>query len=164
MEGLLAHHLAAQRKRETQATVDSQAPVWQSKRATRTSPKLERLQQARREERLARYQQVMTLRKQGLSYQAIARQVGMGASTVQSWLGASTFPERKPRDQASHLDRYLPYLFERWEEGCHNIACLFRELAERGYKGPMAVSMTPWSVCSQQGGSMLLIPRRRHQL
>jgi transposase len=26
-------------------------------------------------------------------------------------------------------------LFERWAEGCHNIACLFRELVERGYKG-----------------------------
>lgn len=59
LEGLLAHHLAAERKRQTQVTVDSQAPVWQSKRATRCSPKLERLQQARREERLAHYEQVM---------------------------------------------------------------------------------------------------------
>ena len=37
--------------------------------------------------------------------------------------------------QASQLDRYLPYLFQRWEDGCHNIACLFRELVEQGYKG-----------------------------
>ena len=135
LEGLLAHHLAAERKRQMQATIDSQAPVWQSKRATRSSPKLERLQQARREERLAHYEQVIALRKLGMSQAAIARQVGIGASTVQSWLAAGRFPERKPREQASQLDRYLPYLFQRWEDGCHNIACLFRELVEQGYKG-----------------------------
>jgi hypothetical protein len=44
-------------------------------------------------------------------------------------------PPRKPREQASHLDQYLPYLILRWEDGCHNIAGLFRELVEQGYKG-----------------------------
>lgn len=33
------------------------------------------------------------------------------------------------------MDRYLPYLVQRWAEGCHNIARLFRELVEQGYKG-----------------------------
>ncbi len=135
LEGLLAHHLAAERKRQTQVTLDEQAPLWQSKRVVRASPKLERLQQARREERLAHYEQVIALRKRGMSHAAIAQQVGIGASTVQSWLAAGRFPERKPREQASHLDRYLPYLFQRWEDGCHNMACLFRELVEQGYKG-----------------------------
>jgi hypothetical protein len=59
VEGLLAHHLAAQCKHQTQVVLDEVAPVWQSKRATRSSPKLERLQHHRREERLARYQQVI---------------------------------------------------------------------------------------------------------
>jgi hypothetical protein len=40
-----------------------------------------------------------------------------------------------PREQGSRLDRYLPYLEQRWEDGNHNIACLFRELVEQGYKG-----------------------------
>src|SRR6266480_7344406 len=57
LEGLLAHHLAAERKRQAQATRDELAPVWQCTRAARSSPKLERLQQARREERLAHYEQ-----------------------------------------------------------------------------------------------------------
>ena len=135
MEGLLARHLAAQCKRETQAILDEQAPVWQPTRATRSSPTLLRLQQSRREERLVHYEQVIALRKLGLSQAAIARQVGIGASTVQSWLAAGAFPERKPREQGSRLDRYLPYLFERWEDGNHNMACLFRELVEQGYKG-----------------------------
>ncbi len=52
---------------------DEQAPVWQSQRVVRLSPKLERLQQARREERLAHYEQVMALRKLGMSQAAIAK-------------------------------------------------------------------------------------------
>src|SRR5205807_7674674 len=126
------------RKRQTQAALAELAPVWQAKRAARPSPKLARLQQHLREERLVHYEQVIALRKLGRSHAAIARQVGIGASTVQSWLAAGTFPERKPREQASQLDPYLPYLFERWAEGCHNIACLFRELVEQGYKGSYA--------------------------
>lgn len=138
VEGLLAHHLAAERKRQTQVMRDTQAPVWHSKRATRISPTLERLQHNRREERLAHYEQVMALHKQGRSQAAIARHVGIGASTVQRWVAAGTFPERKPREQASHLDRYLPFLFQRWEDGCHNMACLYRELVEHGYQGSYA--------------------------
>jgi hypothetical protein len=59
LEGLLAHHLATERKRQIQATLDSQALDWQQKRATRSSPKLERRKPARREERLAHYEQVI---------------------------------------------------------------------------------------------------------
>lgn len=73
-----------------------------------------------------------------MSQAAIARRVGMGASTVQAWLAAGEFPERKPREQASRLDRYLPYLRKRWEEGCHNMTGLFQELVEQGYKGSYA--------------------------
>lgn len=51
------------------------------------------------------------------------------------WLAAGTFPERKPREQASRVDPYLPYILQRWEDGCHNIARLFRELVEQGYQG-----------------------------
>lgn len=134
-EGLLAHHLAAYCKRQTQATCEQSAPLWRPKRTARPSPQVERRKLARREERLALYGQVIALRKQGLSQQAIAQQVGIGHSTVSHWLASGTFPERKPREQASHVDPYLPYLCERWEAGCHNIACLFRELVEQGYKG-----------------------------
>lgn len=59
LEGLLAHHLAALRKRQTDVVGASQVPIGHSKRTTRASPKLERLQQHRREERLARYEQVI---------------------------------------------------------------------------------------------------------
>lgn len=135
VEGLLARHLAAHRKKEAQATSAEQPPVWLQKNSARRSPQLEHLQRARREERLARYAQVIALRKQGLSYQAIVNRVGMGASTVQSWLAAGTFPERKPREQGNKLDRYLPYVVERWTQGCQNIAHIYQELLARGYQG-----------------------------
>lgn len=138
LEGCLSRHLAAKQRKKTQETRDEHAPIWRATGAVRRSPKLERLQQARREERLALYHQVVAFRKQGMSQAAIAKRVGIGYSTVSNWLAAGTFPERKPREQACHLDRYLPYLFERWEEGCHNIACLFRELVDQGYKGSSA--------------------------
>ncbi|GAC1656209.1 MAG: ISL3 family transposase [Ktedonobacteraceae bacterium] len=135
VEGLLARHLAANRQKKTQEIRTELLPVWREVRSPKLSPKIERLQQSRREERLARYQQVIALRKQGMSYQAIALRVAMGASTVQSWLAAGKFPDRKPREQASRLDRYLPYLRERWENGTHNMSSLFRELVELGYEG-----------------------------
>lgn len=38
----------------------------------------------------------------------------------------------------SQLDPYLPSIFQRWAQGCHNIAQLFRELEARGYRGSYA--------------------------
>lgn len=135
LDVFLARHLTAKRQQKTQETVETSAPIWLSKRSPRLSPKLEHIQQTRREEREARYQQVIALHKQGLSQQAIAHRVGMGSSTVQVWLAAGTFPERKPREQGSHLDQYLPYLIRRWEQGCHNFVHLFHELKGQGYQG-----------------------------
>ena len=49
LEGLLAHHLAVQCTRQTQARVsEGTLSAWRPKRAIRSSPKLEHLQQARR--------------------------------------------------------------------------------------------------------------------
>jgi hypothetical protein len=62
----------------------------------------------------------------------------MGASTVQSWLVVGRFPERKPREQGNRLDRYLPYVVERLEQGCQNIAQIYQELLARGYQGSYA--------------------------
>lgn len=61
--------------------------------------------------------------------------MGVGHSTVSRWLAAGTFPEKKSREQTSQIGRYLPYLFERWEAGCHTMASLFRELVKQGYQG-----------------------------
>jgi transposase len=133
LEGVLAHHLAAHRNRQAEqskATPLSDAP---SKQPPKLGPKEAELSRAKREERLARYQQVVALRQQGFSQTAIASQVGIGHATVSRWLRSDTFPEQQARRRKMALDPHLPFLRERWEAGCHNIAQLYRELVARGY-------------------------------
>lgn len=102
-EGCLARHLAAKRKAYSQDLLEDHQPIEQAPRAVRRSPKVEHSQQAYREERLARYEQVVALRKLGMSHAAIAERAGMGASTVSNWLAAGVYPEttRGPMSAAS---------------------------------------------------------------
>lgn len=132
LEGCLARHLAAKRQKQTQETIDEHSPIQHASGSVRRSPKVERLQQAYREERLAGYEQVRALHKLGMSQATIAERVGIGHSTVSRWLAASTLPETRRGPYVSRLDPHLPYLFQRWEAGCHNMAALFRELVDRG--------------------------------
>jgi transposase len=133
LEGVLARHLAAHRR--DQAEKSSATPLCdvQSKQPPKPSPKAAKQGQAKREERLAQYEQVVALRKLGFSQTAIADQVGVGHATVSRWLAHGAFPEQQPRSRKTDLDAYLPYLRDRWEAGCHNIARLYRELLARGY-------------------------------
>src|SRR5438034_4631136 len=128
LEGCLARHLAAKRKSQTQDTLEKHDPIEEAPRVARRSPKVAQLQQAYREERLACYEHVVALRKLGMSLERIAGQVGIGHSTVSRWLAASGPGERRPGPYVSRLDPYLPYLFERWESGCHNMVRLHQEL------------------------------------
>ena len=133
LEGVLARHLAVHRRGQAEkssVTPLSDAP---SKQPPKLSPKAAQLQRAKREERLSRYQQVVTLHQQGFSQTAIANQVGIGHATVSRWLAHDAFPEQQPRPRKTGLDSHLPFLRERWEAGCHNIAQLYRELVARGY-------------------------------
>ncbi len=133
LEGVLARHLAAHRRGQAQkssATPLSTAPPVQP---PKLSPKEAKLSQAKREERLARYQQVVAFRKQGFSQTAIAGQVGIGHATVSRWLRSGAFPEQQPRPRKTSLDPHLKELATRWEAGCHTIAQLHRELVACGY-------------------------------
>ena len=81
---------------------------------------------------------MLALREQGMTQGAIAQQIGVSLATVQRWVAAGTFPESRRGRYVSRLDPYLPYLILRWEQGCHNMACLYRELVEKGYQGSYA--------------------------
>jgi len=54
-------------------------------RTPKLSSKKAELSQAKREERLAQYQQIVVFRKQGLSQAAIAERVGVARTTVSRW-------------------------------------------------------------------------------
>jgi transposase len=133
LEGVLARHLAAHRTRLTQELGARPLETAPPRQSPKLSPKAAQQKQAKREERLAHYQQVVTLQKLGFSQTAIAEQVGIGHATVSRWLESGAFPEQQPRQRMTGLDPHLPFLYERWEAGCHNIAQLYRELVARGY-------------------------------
>ncbi len=97
--------------------------------------RLERLGQ-----RKERYAEVHRLAEVGWSKQAIARQVGVDAKTVRHWLRTDAYPAHpgakgRGRPLGSQLDRYKPYLLERYQQGCRNSSLLYRELLVRGYTG-----------------------------
>ena len=91
----------------------------------------EQLKQRHRQQRLARYEQVMALHRRGLPLRVIARQLGMHRRTVRRFVQAGSFPERAARESSSRVDPYEPYLRQRWDQGCHNAAKLTLELTSR---------------------------------
>ena len=91
--------------------------------------------QARREQRQAQYEEVVRLRRQGVSAKGIACELGLGRNTVRRWLQAGQAPEHRRSGRRSRLDRYADYLKQRWEKGWHNAAQLFREIQKQGYRG-----------------------------
>jgi len=113
---------------------------------TKTQPQIsishaERERLRRRTERLARYEQVVTLRERGLTVNAIGHRVGISERTVNRFLTVGTFPERKRRrpSQPPLLEAYASYLHERWAEGCPNGTQLWRELVGQGFTGSLSV-------------------------
>ena len=138
VEDLLARHLSASRKQQVQKALEEQAPAWPETRKAQRSGKAEEVPSAYQQDRMARYQQVISLHEQGMTQSAIAEQIGVHLRTVQRWLAAGAFPEPKRQRYVSQLDPYLPYIFQRWEQGCHNMARLFQELVARGYQGSYA--------------------------
>jgi transposase len=133
LEGVLSRHLAAHRKHQTEKARVISPPATQASQPPNLLPKSVALSQAKREERLAQYQQVVALREQGFSQTAIASQVGIGHATVSRWLSNGMFPEQKPRPRAESRDPHLKDLVERWQTGNYTVAELHRELVANGY-------------------------------
>ncbi len=85
---------------------------------------------------MVRYEQIITLRKQGMKNADIATQVGMAERTVRQWLTSGSIPHsRARRERARLIDPYKTYLLERWNQGCHNGLQLEKELKAQGYQG-----------------------------
>jgi transposase len=104
--------------------------------AQRPPNRKEQERQERRARRLARYEEVMALRAQGQGIRAIARRTGLNKRTVQRYVAAAGFPECQPRARRHpQLERFMPYLQERWEAGCRNAKQLWHDLRQRGFTG-----------------------------
>lgn len=93
-------------------------------------------EQQQRVKRVERYEQVRLLHQQGFNFSQIAERMGLDRATVRRYVQAEVFPERaSPLKRPTQLDPFAAYLRQRWQEGCHNAAQLFRELRARGYRG-----------------------------
>ena len=91
---------------------------------------------AKREERVARYQQVVQLRKAGRTQLEIVTRTGLSERTVRKLLKAPAFPETQlsPK-RGSVFDRYATYILVRWQAGQHDGYQLWEEIKAQGFRG-----------------------------
>src|SRR5437763_1037531 len=85
----------------------------------RQRSRAQRDREARRSRRVARYEAVVGLHRQGASLRTIGQAVGLSRATARRFVRAGTFPERAPSSQRpTSLTPYEPYLRARWTAGC----------------------------------------------
>lgn len=107
---------------------------------TMLSSKEDSEKQANRQKRYQRYLKVIEAHEQGFSERAITRALSINRGTVRKFLHSDGFPERGAKKRiGSILDPYIPYIHQRWAEGCDNSHQLWREIRERGYEGEVGM-------------------------
>ena len=113
-----------------------------------------------RSRRVGRHQQIWTLRRQGWTGQAIARQLRVAKRTVFRYLRTPTFAERTPhrRRGQSILNPYKDTLLQRWNSGCRDALQLFRAIQRQGYHGS-SVTVARYALRLRQAQG--LAPRER---
>jgi transposase len=84
-----------------------------------------------------RYAAVQQLLTDGVSISEICRRLRLDRKTVQRFARATTVDEllAKARNRGSLLDRFKPYLHERFNAGCTDAARLTEEITALGYRG-----------------------------
>ena len=132
---VLDRHSGALRRAERlclpQAVMSAAAAIGMQQAATQC----ERQRAQRREQRQARYEEVVRLHRAGMPIRRIARRLGIARNAVRRWLRAGEAPVYRRAPGSSALDRHLEYVERRWAEGCHNSAQLWRELRDQGFNG-----------------------------
>jgi transposase len=126
---------------------------------------------ATRVQRQAQYSEAHRLYRLGWRKQAIAAHLGVVPETVRRWLRSATYQARpgnkgRGRPLGSKVDRYEPYLRQRWAEGCQNGRILYEELVAQGYSGSYSL-LRKWLVDRRvrEPGAPLTPPRpRRHSI
>jgi transposase len=92
--------------------------------------------QAKRAARQQRYERVKALQRQGLSSRQIARELGMGRSTVLRFCRAAQYPERARLTQTpERLAPYLAQLQAAWDQGSRNAMQAWRQIRAAGFTG-----------------------------
>jgi transposase len=121
---------------ERGAPAAEQDTLSRSRQPAKRSSLEQETREARYQHRLALRQQVHALHEEGESILGIAQRLHLNRGTVYRYLrGQPESAAVRTRHVGSRLDAFLPYLCQRWAEGCHNGKQLWREVRERGYRG-----------------------------
>jgi transposase len=104
--------------------------------APQSMTRAEQRQQQRRDQRYARYEQVIALRNAGDGIRAIASKLGCSRYLVRRYLAADQFPETaQRRKRPSQIDPFVPYLTAQLAAGQDNAAELYRAIQAQGFGG-----------------------------
>lgn len=109
----------------------------------------------RRTQRVDRVQQ---LYQQGWTKRAIAAHLHLDPKTIRRYLNLSVPLVQQRRTRHSMLEPFKPYLWERWQAGCHNAAQLFRDLQAQNFQGKSSIVRTYIRALRHQAG----VPSRSH--
>lgn len=83
-----------------------------------------------------RFADVKALQAEGWSRRAVAGHLNMDRRKVGNYFSAETCPQRQPGWQStSKATPYIPYLVQRWAEGCQTVTELYDEVVAQGFSG-----------------------------
>jgi len=83
-----------------------------------------------------RFAEVKALQAKGWSRRAVAGHLNMDRRTVGNYFSAKSYPKRQPGWQStSKATPYIPYLVQRWEDGCQTVTELYDDLVAQGFSG-----------------------------
>jgi len=110
--------------------------TWQQ----RTPAHVKKAHQACQASRDDQYEQMTTLRAQGLTQREVAKRMGMSERAVRAWLkrGAAPTNERHVR-RRSIFDPYAAYVLQRWQAGIHEAKQLYEEIQAQGFSGTVRI-------------------------
>lgn len=87
--------------------------------------------------RLARFERVRALSREGVSARQIAEETGVARATISRYLTAANFPEHLPRPHERPIEPSIPSRQERWNAGEHSPRTRWltrwREIHAQGY-------------------------------
>jgi transposase len=86
------------------------------------------------ERQVALFHRVKEAQARGLNPSAIAKLLGIARPTAYKYARMSAPPDRwrMPSGVLKPLAAYVPYIYQRWNEGCRNATQIYRELHEQG--------------------------------
>jgi len=105
-------------------------------------------------------QEIIELKRQGMTISAISELTGNDRKTVRKYLhepeGTPVYGPRPPRP--SKLDAFRPYLEQRLQAGVWNATVLLRELRARGYQGGYTI-LKSWLQPQRRSASAVAVRR-----